>query len=102
MQRGTYGFWRGVLTGLVVALAAALALAWWFPPLRAPEVGDELQVAPPPPGAPSGGAAPGPLLAPAPGPLIDGMPAAHPQDQAPEPPAGSPGPSPGPSLVPLR
>ena len=52
MQRGTYGFWRGVLTGLVVTLVAVLALAWVFPPLRAPEVDDAMQVAPAPPGAP--------------------------------------------------
>ena len=100
MQRGTHGFWRGVLTGLVLSLVAALTLAWFFPPLRAPVVDDAMQVPPAPPGAPAGTApdpaAPGPMLTPAPGALVDGLPAtpAHPPAPEPEGGAGSP------SLVP--
>jgi hypothetical protein len=98
MQRRTYGFWRGVLAGIVVTLAAVLALAWAFPPLRAPEVDDAMQVAPAPPGAPAAAATPGPMLTPAAGPLVDGLPGApaHPQGATPEQPAGSP------SLVPVQ
>ena len=54
MQRGTYGFWRGVLAALVVVIVAALALAWLYPPLRAPEVDEGMQVPPAPPSAPPG------------------------------------------------
>ncbi len=97
MQRGTYGFWRGVLIGLLLALAAALAIAWFFPSLTAPEVDDSMQVAPAPPGAP-GGSTTGPLLAPAAGPLVEGVPVAPSRPPAPaaDAPAGSP------SLVPAQ
>lgn len=56
MQRGTHGFWRGILAGIVVAIAAALLLAWVYPPLRAPEVDNGMQVPPAPPGVPGGAA----------------------------------------------
>jgi len=101
MQRGTYGFWRGALAGLVVVIVAALALAWLYPPLRAPEVDEGMQVPPAPPSAPPGVAADGasgPMLTPAPGPIVDGVgsPPAHPEAPAADAPAGSP------SLVPAQ
>lgn len=48
------GFWRGVAVGLLLAVLAALALAWSFPPLRAPDV-DARSLA-----APTAAAEPGP------------------------------------------
>ena len=96
MQRGTYGFWRGVAVGIVATLAAAFVAAWAFPPLGVPAVDDTMQVPPAPPGAPRGGDAAAPLLPPAPGPIVDGLPTApaRPEADAPDAPAGSP------SLVP--
>ena len=92
MQRGTYGFWRGVLTGLVLTLVAALALAWAFPPLHAPELDDAMQTPPAPPEAPAPGASSAPMLTPAPGALVDGLPAAPTREPGALPPssAGSP------------
>lgn len=76
---GTHGFWRGLATGLAVAGLAALALAWAFPPLRAPDVAAEALLRPAAPEAPDRvAAAPDPtveglLPAPAPAPLIEGL-----------------------------
>lgn len=46
------GFWRGILTGLVMALAITAGLVWTFPPLRAPLVDKESLIAPTPPDSP--------------------------------------------------
>ena len=59
---GRRGFWRGVLAGLVLAAAAALALAVAFPPrpLLPPEISPgTLAVPPAPEPAPGRGAAGG-------------------------------------------
>ena len=74
-RTGRRGFWAGFLTGLAVALLAALALAWIYPPLQPPAVDAGALDAPGEPGVPEGGgAAPGPLLTPAPGPVVEGLP----------------------------
>jgi hypothetical protein len=89
MQGGTHGFWRGVFSGILVVLLVALALAWFYPPLRAPE----------PPAAPGGaGGAREPMLTPAPGPIVEGVGTAPAPPQAPgtDPAAGAP------SLVPAQ
>jgi hypothetical protein len=95
-RTGARGFWAGFFTGLVVVALAALALAWLYPPLQPPALDAGALEAPGAPGAPrAAGAAPEPLLTPAPGPVVDGLPgpAAPPED--------SPAPGPGsPSLVP--
>ena len=57
-QARSGGFWRGVFTGLVVAAVLAAALAWLFPPLRAPEIPPGTLDAPAAPGTPVGQAAP--------------------------------------------
>lgn len=57
-QAAAHGFWRGVFTGLVIAAALAAALAWFFPPLRAPEIPPGTLDAPSAPGTPDGQAAP--------------------------------------------
>jgi hypothetical protein len=95
---GTRGFWRGLLTGLLLAAAAGLALAWLFPPLRPPEVAGEALV-PPEPLAPPGAVAEPPragggglLPPPAGAPLVAGRPA---------PEASPKRPAEGASLVPL-
>jgi hypothetical protein len=96
----TRGFWQGLIAGLLLAAAAALALAWLFPPLQPPEVAPGSLVAPPAPEPPGSVGAPamperqGLLPAPAPAPLITGIPAPEP---APALPTGDPG---SPSLVP--
>jgi hypothetical protein len=40
-KAATHGFWRGFLSGLVLAAAGLLALAWFYPPGRStpPEAG---------------------------------------------------------------
>ena len=103
MQRGTNGFWRGVFAGLVLVIAAALALAWSFPPLQPPEVDEGMQVPPAPPAAAASSrstseAAAGTMLTPAPGPLVEGVGTAPgiPAAPAADTPAGSP------SLVPAE
>ena len=95
-RRTGSGFWSGLLTGLVVAALAALALAWIYPPLQPPALDDGALDAPAAPGAPEGGAvAPEPMRTPASGPLVEGMPRLG------TPPGASPAPGPGsPSLVP--
>ena len=93
-RTGGRGFWAGFLTGLVIVALAALALAWIYPPLQPPAVDEGVLEPPAAPGAPErAAAAPGPLLTPAPGPLVDGLPSLA------EPPADSAGPG-SPSLVP--
>jgi hypothetical protein len=99
MQGGTHGFWRGVFSGILVVLLVALALAWFYPPLRAPELDDGIQIAPEPPAAPAGaGGARGPMLTPAPGPIVEGVGTAPAPPRAPgtDPAAGAP------SLVPAQ
>ena len=94
-ERATYGFWKGFLTGLVLAAAGLLALAWVYPPqpLMAPEIGAGALEAPAAPGQPQGAAEPeaprsDALLPSAPAkPLIADAPA---PDAAPEAGAGSP------------
>lgn len=54
------GFWRGVVVGLLLAVLAALALAWSFPPLRAPDVDAGALASPGPLAAPTAAAEPGP------------------------------------------
>jgi hypothetical protein len=95
-RTGRRGFWAGFLTGLAVALLAALALAWIYPPLQPPAVDDGALDAPGEPDAPErGAAAPGPLLTPAPGPVVEGLPdLTAPLEDGTEPGPGSP------SLVP--
>jgi hypothetical protein len=88
------GFWRGFLTGLVVTALGLVALAIAFPLLRAPEVPEGSLQAPAGPVEPQGmaGSAPGGLLpAPAPAPLVPGLPdATTPAADAPPAGAGSP------------
>jgi hypothetical protein len=80
-RAGGRGFWPGLLTGLLLAVGAALALAFAFPPvsLQQPEVDPTSLVAPPAPGAPEA-AAPVPALParllpePTGAPLIEGAP----------------------------
>jgi hypothetical protein len=97
-RTGGRGFWAGFFTGLAIVVLAALALAWIYPPLQPPALDDGAFEAPGAPDAPEGAAAaPEPLLTPAPGPVVGGLPdlAAPPED----------GPSPGPgspSLVPAE
>jgi hypothetical protein len=76
-HRRTHGFGPGVLTGLVLVLMMLLAAVWLFPPLLAPEIADEAMAPPEAPAAPApdGAAGPVPLVAPAPGRLVDGLPA---------------------------
>jgi len=98
MARGTggRGFWSGVFAGLVIAALAALALAWIYPPLQPPAVDEGVLDPPVPPRAPGAeAAAPGPLLTPAPGPVVGGLPALD----APAEDRTAPGPG-SPSLVP--
>lgn len=74
------GFWRGFLTGALLAAGIALALAWTFPPLRAPQV-DETSFRPP--GAPSEPSATGRPGAATPEtglPARDGLPVAPPPE----------------------
>ena len=93
-ERRTHGFWKGFLTGLVLAAAGLLALAWLNPPrpLLPPEVDPGALEAPAAPDQPQGAAepvAPGAqaLLPPAPAtPLIADAPAPDPAPGA----AGSP------------
>jgi hypothetical protein len=76
------GFWRGFVTGLVVAAAVGLALAFVFPPVpsRPPEVGPDATTAPAGPeppedtAEPAGPAEQGMLPASPTKPLIEGMP----------------------------
>ena len=88
------GFWRGFLTGLIVAGVLAVAAAIAFPPLQPPEVPEGSLSAPPAPGQPQTESAPEPggiLPAPAPGPLVTGLPAPEtPPVDAPPAGAGSP------------
>jgi hypothetical protein len=81
-RTGGRGFWAGFLTGLVIVAVAALALAWIYPPLQPPALDDGALEAPGAPDAPDGAAAaPEPLLTPAPGPVVDGLPGlAAPED----------------------
>jgi hypothetical protein len=96
----TRGFWRGLFAGLLLALVAMLALAWFFPPLQPPEVTPESLSAPPAPEAPAGVAEPtvpapqGLLPEPPRAPLIEGLAAPEAAPALPEGGAGSP------SLVP--
>jgi hypothetical protein len=100
-RAGGRGFWRGLFFGLLLGVVAMLALAWIFPPLRAPEVTSDALVAPGAPGAPGGGAA-----ATAPKVLIEGLPptpastAAPPVTTPPVPEAAPDLPPGGASLVP--
>jgi hypothetical protein len=95
-RTGGRGFWAGFFTGLVIVALAGLALAWIYPPLQPPALDAGALEAPGAPDAPEGAAAaPEPLLTPAPGPVVDGLP-----DPA-APPGDGPAPGPGsPSLVP--
>lgn len=52
------GFWRGLASGVALAAAAALALAYVFPPFFAPSVDPVTQVAPAAPAVPAGTASP--------------------------------------------
>ena len=92
-RREGRGFWAGFLTGLGIAALAGLALAWVYPPLQPPAVDAGMLEAPRAPGTPEGGPGRGPMLAPAPGPLVEGLPGAA------DPPGDSAGPG-SPSLVP--
>jgi hypothetical protein len=96
-RAGGRGFWAGFLTGLVIVVLAALALAWIYPPLQPPVVDEGMLEPPAAPGTPDNAAAPGPLLTPAPGPVVEGLPSLEepPEDGA-APGAGSP------SLVPAE
>ena len=102
-DRGTRGFWRGFVTGTIIAAAIGLGLAWAFPPvpMLPPEVAPETLVPPGAPDRPADPAEPAPapveglLPAPPDKPLIADLPA----------PDAAPGASPGagrgsPSLVP--
>ncbi len=100
-ERATHGFWKGILSGLVVAAAGLLALAWLYPPrpLLPPEIDPGALEAPAAPGQPQGAAEPEAprseaLLAPVPAkPIIEDVPA---PDVAP----ATAGPAGTPSLVP--
>jgi hypothetical protein len=95
-RTGGRGFWAGFLTGLVIVVLAALALAWIYPPLQPPALDADALDAPGAPEAPEGSAtAPGQLLTPAPGPVVDGLPSLT----APREDRAAPGPG-SPSLVP--
>lgn len=52
------GFWRGLVSGVALAAAAALALAYVFPPFFAPSVDPVTQVAPAAPAVPARAASP--------------------------------------------
>lgn len=99
MGRRGSGFWKGVLTGLLLALGLALLLAWLFP-LRflAPELPEDAGTAPAALRAPA--AAPGGPILPgeAPGPLVPGLdpPPALPGAPAPAPVRDAAGNSPAP------
>jgi hypothetical protein len=60
MAQATYGFWRGFVIGLVLAAAAVLALAWFYPPkpLLPPEVDAGALEPPDAPGRPEAAAEP--------------------------------------------
>jgi hypothetical protein len=81
-RAGRRGFWPGLVTGLVIAAAAGLALALAFPPapLQQPEIDPASLVAPAAPGAPEAPAEPasdfstGLLPEPSGAPLIEGAP----------------------------
>jgi hypothetical protein len=98
MRRRKGGFWKGVLTGLFLALLAGLLLAWLFP-LRffAPRLPEDAGIAPAAPPVPA--AAPGgPIITEdSTGPLVPGVgPPSAPGAPAPvRDPAGN-----SPSLVP--
>jgi hypothetical protein len=102
-QPGTHGFWRGFFTGLLLAAAAGLLLAWAYPPLPLlpPEIDEGTLRAPGAPGLPEGDAGPEPLRAegvlpaPPPAPLIAEVPTPEAAPEPEESPGGSP------SLVPL-
>lgn len=47
------GFWRGFLVGVVLSVLIALALAWAFPPLHAPDIDERDLAAPAGPDAPA-------------------------------------------------
>jgi hypothetical protein len=90
-RAGGRGFWAGFLTGLVIVVLAALALAWIYPPLQPPVVDEGMLEPPAAPGAPDRAAAPGPLLTPAPGPVVEGVPGlAEPPEDSGAPGRGSP------------
>ncbi len=102
IRAATHGFWRGFFSGLVLAAAGLLALAWFHPPVPflPPEVSPDKLVAP---GAPSQPFDPGAtqmpgetglLPAPPAKPLIKGIPT---PETAPEVPGAATG---SPSLVP--
>lgn len=93
------GFWRGFLTGLVLAALALLGLALAYPPVprTPPELTPEAVTAPPPPPAPELVVSPEPAAAP---PALqdrgpEPSPPAAPGDAAavPNPPAPTPAPS---------
>jgi hypothetical protein len=79
-RTGGRGFWPGLVTGLAIAAAAALALALGFPPLQQPEIDPASLVAPAASGAPEApeepapGSAAGLLPEPTGAPLIEGAP----------------------------
>lgn len=70
------GFWKGVLTGLLLAGIVAFALAWVFPPARyvPPELPGDVVTAPSPPEKPPVG---GLLTPPSGAPLIPRRPVAE-------------------------
>jgi hypothetical protein len=82
-ERGTRGFWRGFLTGTIIAAAVGLGLAWAVPPvpMLPPEVAPETLVPPGAPDRPADPAEPAPapveglLPAPPDKPLIADVPA---------------------------
>ena len=94
-RTGGRGFWAGFLTGLAIVVLAAVALAWIYPPLQPPALDEGALEAPGAPDSPVAATAPEPLLTPAPGPVVDGVPSlGAPADDSAEPGPGSP------SLVP--
>jgi len=94
-RTGGRGFWAGFLTGLAIVVLAGLALAWIYPPLQPPALDEGALEAPGAPDSPEAAAAPEPLLTPAPGPVVDGLPSlGAPAEDGAEPGPGSP------SLVP--